>query len=148
LAARITNSDYRALAELRYQIRHFLRQSDNAARGDSLEPQQYLLLLTIRGLPQGMEPTVRVLAERLGLRHNSTVELINRLERRGYVHRKRDAQDRRNVFVLLLPSGRKLLERVARQRITEVRAGGAQLVQAMTAVLGYRKRRQKTPKKH
>lgn len=140
-SVRITSSDYRALAELRYRIRHFLAGSDDAARLAGLEPQQYLLLLMVRGLPPGMVPTVRVLAERLGLRHNSTVELINRMELRGYVQRRRNVQDRRHVLVLLLPPGRELLERVARQRITEVRAGGRELVNAMTAVLGYTKRR-------
>jgi len=147
VAIRITTPDYRALPELRYRIRHFLSASDDAARRVGLEPHQYLLLLAIRGLPRGADPTVRVLAERLGLRHNSTVELINRLEARGYVHRKRDVEDRRHVFVLLRQSGEKLLERVARQRITEVRAGGAELVQAMTAVLGYIKMPPKTSKK-
>jgi DNA-binding MarR family transcriptional regulator len=137
----ITSSDYRALAELRYRIRHFLSDSDIAARQVGLEPQQYLLLLTVRGLPAGMVPTVRVLAERLGLKHNSTVELINRLELRGYIQRKRNLHDRRNVVVSLLPPGQKRLEQVARQRITEVRAGGAELVKAMAAVLGYRKNR-------
>src|SRR5262249_48723564 len=143
----ISTSDYRALAELRYRMRHFLCESDNAARQAGLEPQQYLLLLAIRGLPRGMTPTVQVLAGRLGLRHNSTVELINRMEFRGYVQRKRDIRDRRNVFVSLLPAGRKGLERVAHQRITEVRAGGAELVAAMSAVLGYRKHSRGTSRK-
>ena len=137
---RLTGSDYRALAELRYRIRHFLAGSDEAARLVGLEPQQYLLLLMVRGLPPGMTPTVRTLAERLGLKHNSTVELINRMEARGYVERRRITSDRRRVQVLLLASGQQLLERVARQRITEVRAGGVELVAAMTAVLGYRRR--------
>jgi DNA-binding MarR family transcriptional regulator len=112
-----------------------------------LEPQQYLLLLAVRGLPAGMTPTVRVLAERLGLKHNSTVELINRLEFRGYIQRKRNVRDRRNVFVFLLPRGEKRLEQVARQRITEVRSGGVELVEAMSAVLGYRKRRSRSSRK-
>lgn len=141
----ISSSDYRALAELRCRIRHFLSESDQAARRVGLEPQQYLLLLMVRGLPEGMTPTVRVLAERLGLKHNSTVELINRMELHGYVQRKRNAHDRRHVLVLLERPGLKLLERVARQRITEVRTGGAELVNAMTAVLGYRNLQPRRP---
>src|SRR5215467_15775727 len=104
-SVRITGPDYRALAELRYRIRHFLAGSDEAARRAGLEPQQYLLLLMVRGLPEGKMPTVRVLAERLGLKHNSTVELINRMELRGYLQRRHHTSDRRHVLVLLRPSG-------------------------------------------
>lgn len=140
-AIRISIADYRALAELRYRIRHFLRESDAAALELGLGAQQYLLLLTVRGLPQEMKPTIRILAERLGLKHNSTVELINRMEWRGYVRRRRSREDRRCVLVTLLPQGEKLLEQVARQRITQMRAGGVELVDAMTAILGYKPRR-------
>jgi DNA-binding MarR family transcriptional regulator len=139
----IASADYLALAELRYRIRHFLGESDAAARQSGLQPQQYLLLLAIRGLPHGMKPTIRILAERLGLRHNSTVELINRLESRGYVQRSRSPQDRRCVLVSLQPRGKKLLEQVARRRITEVRARGIELLDAITAVLEYQQRRRK-----
>jgi DNA-binding MarR family transcriptional regulator len=139
----IASADYLALAELRYRIRQFLRESDAAARQLGLQPQQYLLLLAIRGLPHGMKPTIRILAERLGLRHNSTVELINRLESRCYVQRSRSPQDRRCVLVSLQPRGKKLLEQVARRRITEVRARGVELLDAITAVLEYQQRRRK-----
>ena len=142
----ITSSDYRALAELRYRIRHFLSESDHAARRVGLEPQQYLLLLMVRGLPDGAAPSVRVLAERLGLKHNSTVELINRMEARGYVQRSRNPRDGRQVLVVIEPRGQKLLERVARQRISDVRSRGAELVEAMAAVVGYPQgRASKTP---
>lgn len=111
-----------------------------------LEPQQYLLLLMVRGLPDGTAPSVRVLAERLGLKHNSTVELINRMEARGYVQRSRNPRDGRQVLVLIEPRGQKLLERVARQRISDVRSRGAELVEAMAAVVGYPQgRASKTP---
>lgn len=133
---KIATTDYRALAELRYRIRLFLREGDGAARRLRLEPQQYLLLLAVRGLPEGAEATIQTLAERLALKHNSTVELIDRMESRGYVQRSRNRNDRRCVLVSLLPRGTKLLEQVARQRITELRAGGAVLVNAIEGVLG------------
>jgi DNA-binding MarR family transcriptional regulator len=134
---KIATADYRALAELRYQIRHFLCEGDATARQLGLEPQQYLLLLVLRGLPEGAKGTIRTLAERLALKHNSTVELINRLERHGYVRRRQSREDGRCVLVLLRPRGEKLLEQVARQRITELRAGGAALVSAIDALLGH-----------
>jgi DNA-binding MarR family transcriptional regulator len=133
----VTSSDYRALAELRYQVRRFLSESDHAARRIGLEPQQYLLLLMLRGLPDGIAPSVRVLAERLGLKHNSTVELINRMEARGYVQRSRNPRDGRQVLILIASPGQKLLERVAGQRINDVRSRGAELVDAMAALVGY-----------
>src|SRR5436305_10852293 len=127
----ITTAEYRALAELRYRIRHFLRQGDAVAQAAGLEPQQYLLLLAIRGLPAGQEGSIRTLAERLALKHHSVVELIDRLEARGYVRRTRGREDRRRVLVSLLPRGARMLEQVARQRIGELRSIGHELVRAI-----------------
>ena|SRR5690242_17816133 len=135
MATEITTDEYRALAELRYRIRHFLREGDTVARSAGLEPQQYLLLLTLRGLPEGEEATIRTLAERLALKHHSAVELIDRLEGHGYVRRTRGREDRRRVLVSLLPRGERLLEQVARHRIGELRATGKELVRTIGQLL-------------
>ncbi len=135
MTIKITTTDYRALAALRFRIRLFLSEGDAAARRAGLEPQQYLLLLAVRGLPEGAEATVQTLAERLMLKHNSTVELIDRLEKRGYVSRSHSPKDRRCVLVRLLPPGEKLVERVARERLTELRAGGEALADALDTLL-------------
>jgi len=140
MAADITTDEYRALAELRYRIRHFLREGDAVARTAGLEPQQYLILLAIRGLPEGVEATIRALAERLALKHHSVVELIDRLESHGYVRRSRSRDDRRRVLVSLLPRGEKLLEQVVRNRIDELRTSGTALVEAIRALLERRSR--------
>jgi DNA-binding MarR family transcriptional regulator len=121
---RITEKEYRALGELRYLIRKFLQEGDTAAKQAGLEPQQYLLLLAIRGLPTGQEATISALANRLSLRHHSTVELIDRMEVHGYVKRIKGREDRRQVLVSLQPRGARLLERVVEQRIIELRANG------------------------
>jgi DNA-binding MarR family transcriptional regulator len=136
VAMKVTTADYRALAALRYRIRLFLCEGDAAARRVGLEPQQYLLLLALRGLPEGTEATVQALAERLMLKHNSTVELIDRLETRGYACRIQSREDRRCVLVKLLPHGEKLAERVARERMLELRTGGEALAKALDALLG------------
>jgi len=132
----ITTADYRALAAWRYRIRIFLQEGDAAARRAGVEPQQYLLMLAVRGLPENAEATVQTLAERLMLKHNSTVELIDRLEAHGYVRRRRSRDDRRRVLVELLPRGRKLVERVALHRLNELRADGAELVNALNELMG------------
>jgi len=135
MAEKITEGEYSALAELRHRIRRFLQEGDTTARQAGLEPQQYLLLLAIRGLPSGQEASIRKLAERLSLRHHSTVELIDRMEARGFVKRMRGREDRRQVLISLQPRGEKLLERVVEQRIIELRHNGRALVQAITALL-------------
>jgi len=131
----ITPGEYRALAELRYRIRSFVREGDAKARDAGLEPQQYLILLAIRGLPDAVDATIRVLADRLVLKHHSVVELVDRLEQGGLVRRSRGRDDRRRVLVSLLPRGEKLLEEVARHRIGELRSSGAALVAAIEALL-------------
>jgi DNA-binding MarR family transcriptional regulator len=135
VAAEITTAEYRALAELRYRIRHFIREGDAVARAAGLEPQQYLLLLAIRGLPENEEATIRALAERLALKHHSVVELIDRLETHGYVRRTRGREDRRRVLVTLLPRGERMLEQVAQHRIGELRSTGHKLVRAIDQLL-------------
>src|SRR5258705_3442445 len=135
MPSEITSAEYRALAELRYLIRKFVREGDAVAQTAGLEPQQYLLLLALRGLPEGQEATIRTLADRLALKHHSAVELIDRLEVHGYVRRSRNRDDRRRVLVTLLPRGEKLLEQVARDRIREMRANGAALVSVISALL-------------
>jgi DNA-binding MarR family transcriptional regulator len=135
MAGTITTEDYRALAELRYRIRQFLRDGDAMARASGLAPQQYLLLLAIRGLPEGQEATIRTLAERLALKHHSAVELVDRLETRGYVNRSRGREDRRSVLVSLLPRGERILKDVARRRIDELRSNGRELVRAIEQLL-------------
>ena len=135
MASKIKDQEYKALAELRYRIRRFLQEGDNTAHDAGLEAQQYLLLLAIRGLPEGLEATIRTLAERLFLRHHSMVELVDRLETRGYVRRVRGREDRRQVLVVLQPRGEKLLEKVVGQRLIELRSHGRALVNAISSLL-------------
>jgi len=135
MAARITDGEYRALSQLRYLIRKFLQEGDITAREAGLEPQQYLLLLTLRGLEAGQEPSIRTLADRLALRHHSTVELVDRLEENGLVKRTRGREDRRQVLVSLQPRGEKLLEKVVAKRIVELRSHGHALVGAISKLL-------------
>jgi DNA-binding MarR family transcriptional regulator len=135
MAKVIATPEYQALAEMRYRIRKFVHEGDAVASAAGLEPQQYLLLLMIRGIPEGQEATVSNLAERLVLKHHSVVELIDRLEIHGYVRRNRSREDRRSVLVSLLPRGEKMLEEVAQHRISELRATGAALVNAISSLL-------------
>jgi DNA-binding MarR family transcriptional regulator len=103
----------RRLARFRYQIRKFLRFSEQAARAAGLTPQQHQLLLGVAGFTGRGWATVSELAEFLQERHNAVVGLVDRARRRGLVKKETDAADRRLVRVALTPAGRKLLDRLS-----------------------------------
>lgn len=73
----MASGEYRALAEFRFLIRRYLNNSEKAAQSVGLDPQQYQGLLALRGLPDGQEPTIRALADRLQIRHHSAVGLTD-----------------------------------------------------------------------
>jgi DNA-binding MarR family transcriptional regulator len=128
-----TDSDYKALAEFRYHIRRYLRFSDEAARAAGLEPNQYQLLLAVKGLPENVDPTIGVLAERLHLRHHSTVELINRAEAKKLVERRRAGS---YVFVHLTKQGERVLARAVERRLEQLQVAGPLLVNALQQLDG------------
>jgi DNA-binding MarR family transcriptional regulator len=106
----ISGAEYLALAELRYQIRRFLRLSEEASRAAGMEPQQHQLLLVLKRLSLlDLRPAISVVAERLQVQHHSAVELVDRSVRRGLVRRMHRAGDRRQVLVELTPKGERLL---------------------------------------
>ena len=126
--------DYRALAEFRYCLRRFLRFSEEAITRAGIQPQQYLLMLAIKGLPPGMSPNIRTLAERTQVEHHSMVELVNRAVARNLVVRTPDSRDRRSVLVALSPEGEKLLKNLARQHRDKLREGAPGLARALAAI--------------
>jgi DNA-binding MarR family transcriptional regulator len=134
--SRITNTaEYQALAQFRFLIRRYLNNTEKAARSVELEPQQYMGLLALRGLPADQEPTIRALAERLQIQHHSAVELVDRMEKRRLFQRERSKRDRRQVLVKVTPRGEKLLNRLVRHRIAELRVTAPELTRALQAVL-------------
>jgi DNA-binding MarR family transcriptional regulator len=128
-------AEYRRLAEFRYRLRQFLHFSEEAARSNGIEPQQHQLLLAIKGLPEEARPTVTTLSERLCIRHHSTVELIDRLEKQGLVARRHGDEDRREVLVVLTPHGEKLLERLTASIRQELRTAGIALSDSLLHLL-------------
>jgi len=124
----LTLADYVSLAELRYQIRRFLHFSEQAARMAGLEPRQHQLMLALKGLPGRVRPRIGVLAERLQIRHHSTVELANRLSAGGYVRRHRMGEDRREVWLSLTPKGEKVLRELSLHHRAELRLHGPALI--------------------
>jgi len=130
-----THPNYQAMAEIRYQIRRFLRFSEQAARQFGIEPQQHQMLLAIKGLPRSAKPNIRILAERMQLRHHSTVELIDRLAERGLLSRIRATDDRRQVLVKLTREGEQFLEKLARHHLQEWQSTGPKFVKLLQVMM-------------
>ena len=136
-ATNLRLSDYQALAEFRYQIRRFLRFSEEAARAAGLEPQQHQLLLAVKGMPGGQSARITDLAERLQIRHHSAVELVDRLAARGLVSRS-VGEDRREVYVQLSPRGEASLGILTVPHRRELRRAAPALVTSLMTVAGKR----------
>ena len=127
--------DYAALAEWRYQLRLLISRRETAARGAGIEPQQYVLLLQVKGLQERGTVTIGTLAERLQIRHHSAVELIDRLVERKMVARHRDERDRRQVVVTLRPAGEAVLRRLALYSIAELRTEAPPLLATLRRLI-------------
>jgi DNA-binding MarR family transcriptional regulator len=132
---KLTLSDYQALAEFRYQIRRFLHFSEQVVNDAGLERGQYQLMLAIKGMPAEVRPTIGELANRMQIRHHSAVELVNRLEAGGFVHRARAQKDRREVLLALTPKGEKVLGELALHHHDEIRSAAPELVAALRRIM-------------
>ena len=110
----------RALADFRYHLRRFLHFSEQAALDAGLHPQQHQLLLQIAGAPPGAVATIAYVAERLDLRHNSAVGLVDRCVAEKLLVRTEDPQDRRKVVLTIAPHGASVLEQLSTHHAREL----------------------------
>ncbi len=109
----LSKADYEQLAELRYLLRRFLIFSEHVAEGAGLTTQQHQALLAIKGYPGRDQVNIGELAERLGIRHASTVGLIDRLVAKGLVTRRSGTADRREILIGLTPAAERVLARLS-----------------------------------
>ena len=127
MGKRLSKAEYELLASFRYELRKFLRFSEEAARGVGLEPQQHQALLAVKGYPDRDCITIGELAERLQIRPHSAVGLVNRLVAHGLLTRTEAEDDHRQVYVMLTASGDEVLEQLAAAHKEELRRLGPQL---------------------
>jgi DNA-binding MarR family transcriptional regulator len=133
--AKLGLKDFRALAAFRYEIRKFLSFSEAAARAAGIEPQQHQLLLALHGLPADSRPTIGTVAERLCLKHHTTVALVDKLELRELVTRERSPTDRREVLVRLTTNGLALLATLSDLHREQLGNVGPRMVTALTEIV-------------
>jgi DNA-binding MarR family transcriptional regulator len=118
----VTLRQYRALAGFRYELRRFLRYSEQITRRHGMTPLQYQLLLQIKGYPGRERATISELAERLQSKHHGVVALATRCESQGLIEREASEEDRRVVYLQLSNKGAKALAKLARLHRDELRA--------------------------
>lgn len=131
----LTDNDYAILAAFRRELRSFFSRSESSARALDITPQQHQALLAIRGQPGPEKLSVGRLAEHLFIKHNSAVELIDRLVEKGLLSREEDPEDRRRMRLELTPHAHELLDRLTAVHVEEIRRL-APLLSAVAEQLG------------
>ncbi len=115
--------DYRDAAAFRTALRGFLHRSEELAARHGLTPPRQLLLLLIKGAPDGSErATVTDLAARMYLARNTVTELAARAEEAGLISRERSPHDARSVLLGVTPEGERRLAATVRDLQSERRA--------------------------
>lgn len=122
------------LAEFRFELRKFLQFSENASIDAGLQPQQHQLLLQVAGSAEDTPVTIAYAASRLGLRHNSTVELVDRSEREDLIERTSDKDDKRRAILRLTRKGRQVLQKLAGDHARELNEMAPRLVRTLRHV--------------
>jgi DNA-binding MarR family transcriptional regulator len=141
----LSRTEYKALAEFRYQIRRYLRYMEEKARARGYNPQQYQLLLAVEGLPEGQLPTIKTVAERMQLNHNTTVGLVDRCQRRGFLRRERAGIDRRVVTLVLTPAGKRMMQEQASASRAELQEIGPVLFSSLRQLMSSRQPSRSAP---
>jgi len=110
----LNKQEFQALSQFRYQLRRFLRFSEQITHQHGVTHLQYLVLLHVRGFSGRKWATIGELAERLQAHHHGVVTLVTRCEKLGLVNRKHGQKDRREVQVHLTAKGEKIVQKLAR----------------------------------
>jgi DNA-binding MarR family transcriptional regulator len=126
-AGKLRTHEYELLAAFRQALRGFLRFSEVEAEKGGLTAQNYQALLTVRACPEGGRISISDLAQRLLIRHNSAVGLVDRLARQGLLAREPAPEDARKVHLRLTAKGDRVLEKLAEVHREELRRIGPQL---------------------
>jgi DNA-binding MarR family transcriptional regulator len=128
--------EYETLAAFRYALRRFIHFSEEAALAAGITGQQYQALLAIKGFPGRDRVTVGELAERLQLRHHSTVGLIDRLVTEKLALRVPSPADRRQVLIQLTPRGETVVEKIASVHRKQLKQAGPEIRRLLGRLAG------------
>jgi len=129
----MSDADYAALAQFRYQLRTFLAFSEAAAQHAGLTPQQHQALLALKGVAGPDAASVGEVAKFLLIRHHTAVELMDRMAKLKLVNRTADPQDARRVRLRLTAKGEQKLRALSKIHLEELRAASPALSRILRA---------------
>ena len=132
---RLTTRDYARLAAFRHALRRFLRFSEAAAAAVGLSGQHYQAMLAVRARGEA-RVTINDLAQQLLIKHNSAVELVDRLAELDLIARQPSPSDRRKVELQLTARGRSVLAKLAAVHRAELQRIGPELERFFAELAG------------
>jgi len=125
-----------AIAEFRFRLRRFLSFSETASEELGVPAQQYQLIQVVAAVPGDRAATISYIAERMLLRHNSAVELVDRAEKSGLVRRVIDERDHRRSVVDITEEAEAVLSQLVSRHLAELQSEGPALVSALQKIIG------------
>ena len=125
-----------AIAEFRFRLRRFLSFSETASEELGVPAQQYQLIQVVAAVPGDRAATISYIAERMLLRHNSAVELVDRAEKSGLVRRVIDESDHRWSVVDITEEAEAVLSQLVSRHLAELQSEGPALVSALQKIIG------------
>jgi DNA-binding MarR family transcriptional regulator len=124
------------LADFRFCMRRFLSFSEATSEELGISAQQYQLIQVVAAVPSGKTVSISYVAERMLLRHNSAVELVDRAEKAGLVLRLADEADHRRSLVELTAHAWVVLSQLVALHLAELQAEGPALIRALQKTIG------------
>lgn len=100
------------LRSLRRILRKISEHSRQLANAGNLTVPQLLCLRAIANMPKDDPPTLAVIAEQIQLSTATVSRILERLEQRGLLVRRRSTVDRRKIFVTLSASGKRQISQM------------------------------------
>jgi DNA-binding MarR family transcriptional regulator len=126
--------DYGALAAFRYEIRRFLKHMEENVQAANLFPQDYLLLLAIKGLPAEKSPDIATLSEILQMDEPMLDRVLERCEKRGLISHARCCHVNRHTPVSVTEEGHACVKRLATMAQSHLLSIGPQLMHSIVAL--------------
>jgi len=120
---------YLGLAHFRYALRRFFAASERLSAEAGITSPQYQAMLAIGVASAPL--TMKDLAEELMLQPHAAVQMVDRLQRQGFVERRASPSDGRSVLLALTEAGESMVEGLAALHLDEMLKQEPRLTEAL-----------------